>query len=287
MLEIWGRRSSSNVQALMWCVQEIQPEYVRRDAGFSYGMTDTDAFAAINPNRTVPVLRDEGALAFLRPEDQLVVWKVDRLGRSLREMLDTAHKLQEQVVRLRTLTEAIDTETSTGRLMFNFLGTIAEYFLDLNRERTIEGLKAAAARGRKGRRPRNLSEDDLTIARALLKDPSIPVAQIARRLDVSRATFYAYFPHARARSLSGALRLADLRGRICSRLPHPHRAACNMRHFYRLELVTGLFGVCGVVSHLGADRNLGTELGIGKCRNSAALDWFGKGANPCRASVQV
>ena len=117
-------------------------------------------------------------------------------------MLDTAHKLQDQGVRLRSLTEAVDTETPTGRLMFNFLGTIAEYFLDLNRERTLEGLKAAAARGRKGGRPRKLSEDDLAMARALLKDPGIPVAQIARRLNVSRATFYAYFPQARARNLS-------------------------------------------------------------------------------------
>lgn len=131
-----------------------------------------------------------------------MVWKVDRLGRSLREMLDTAHKLEAQGVRLRSLTEAVDTETPTGRLMFNFLGTIAEYFLDLNRERTLEGLKAAAARGRKGGRPRKLSEDDLVMARALLKDPSIPVAQIARRLGVSRATFYAYFPAARTRNLT-------------------------------------------------------------------------------------
>ena len=131
----------------------------------------------------------EAALAYLRPEDQLVVWKVDRLGRSLREMLETAHKLQAQGVKLRSLTEAVDTETPTGRLMFNFLGTIAEYFLDLNRERTLEGLKAAAARGRKGGRRRKLSEEDLAMARALLKDPSIPVAQIAKRLGVSRATF--------------------------------------------------------------------------------------------------
>ena len=66
----------------------------------------------------------EAALAYLRPEDQLVVWKVDRLGRSLREMLDTAHKLQVQGVKLRSLTEAIDTETPTGRLMFNFLESV-------------------------------------------------------------------------------------------------------------------------------------------------------------------
>ena len=144
----------------------------------------------------------EAALAFLRPEDQLVVWKVDRLGRSLREMLDTAHRLQEQGVKLRSLTEAVDTETPTGRLMFNFLGTIAEYFLDLNRERTLEGRRAAADRGRKGGRRRKLTEEDLAMARALLKDPSIPAAQVAKRLGVSRATFYAYFPGARTRSLS-------------------------------------------------------------------------------------
>ena len=142
----------------------------------------------------------EAALAYLRPEDQLVVWKVDRLGRSLREMLDTAHMLQNRGVKLRSLTEQVDTETATGRLMFNFLGTIAEYFLDLNRERTLEGLKAALARGRKGGRRRKLSEDDLAVARAMLRDPAIPVAAIARRLGVSRATFYAYFPAARSRA---------------------------------------------------------------------------------------
>ena len=146
----------------------------------------------------------EAALAFLRPEDQLVVWKVDRLGRSLREMLDTAHKLQEQEVKLRSLTEAIDTETPTGRLMFNFLGTIAEYFLDLSRERTLEGLKAALARGRKGGRKRKLGEDDLAVARAMLRDPTISVAQVAKRMGVSRTTFYAYFPSARRRSTGQA-----------------------------------------------------------------------------------
>src|SRR3954452_12268021 len=118
----------------------------------------------------------EAALAYLRPEDQLVVWKVDRLGRSLREMLDTAHMLPARGIKLRSLTEQVDTETATGRLMFNFLGTIAEYFLDLNRERTMEGLKAALARGRKGGRRRKLSKADEAVARAMLADPTIPVA---------------------------------------------------------------------------------------------------------------
>ncbi|BCH05733.1 resolvase (plasmid) [Mesorhizobium sp. 131-2-5] len=139
----------------------------------------------------------ESALAFLRPEDQLVVWKVDRLGRSLREMIETAHDLQARNTKVRSLTENIDTETANGRLMFNFLGTIAEYFLDLNRERTMEGLKAALARGRKGGRRRKLSEADMKKARAMLTDVEIPVADIAKHLGVSRTTFYAYFPAAR------------------------------------------------------------------------------------------
>ena len=79
----------------------------------------------------------------------------------------------------------------------NFLGTIAEYFLDLNRERTMEGLKAALARGRKGGRRRKVSAADEAVARAMLADPTIPVVAIAKRLGVSRATFYAYFPAAR------------------------------------------------------------------------------------------
>lgn len=142
----------------------------------------------------------EQALAYLRPEDQLVVWKIDRLGRSLREMLDTAHMLQERGVKLRSLTEQVDTETATGRMMFNFLGTIAEYFLDLNRERTMAGLKAAMARGRKGGRRRKLSEADIEAGRAMLAAGTISVAEIAKRLGVGRTAFYSYFPQARARS---------------------------------------------------------------------------------------
>lgn len=142
----------------------------------------------------------DAALAYLRAEDQLVVWKIDRLGRSLREMLDTAHMLQERGVKLRSLTEQVDTETATGRMMFNFLGTIAEYFLDLNRERTLAGLKAAVARGRKGGRPRKITEADLEAGRALLAAGTIPVAEIAKRLGVSRKTFYLYFPRARSQA---------------------------------------------------------------------------------------
>ena len=109
------------------------------------------------------------ALAFPHPEDQLVVWKVDRLGRSLREMFYIAQKLPRRCVKLRSLNEAVDTETSMGRLMVNFLGIVAEYILDLNRERT-EGLKAALNRRHEGSRQCKLSGNDLAVVRVMLKD---------------------------------------------------------------------------------------------------------------------
>lgn len=140
----------------------------------------------------------EAAIAYLRPADQLVVWKVDRLGRSLREMLETAHKLQDQGIKVISLTESIDTDTANGRMMFNMLGTIAEYFLDLNRERTMAGLKAALARGRKGGRRKKLSDEDLAVGRAMLADPTIPVSKVAERLGINRTSLYRYFPAARS-----------------------------------------------------------------------------------------
>ncbi|WP_108395906.1 recombinase family protein [Devosia submarina] len=140
----------------------------------------------------------DAALAYLRPTDQLAVWKVDRLGRSLREMLETAYKLQEANIKVISLTESIDTSTANGRMMFNMLGTIAEYFLDLNRERTVAGLRAALARGRKGGRRRKLSDDDVAAGRAMLADPTIPVSKVAERLGVGRQSLYRYFPAARA-----------------------------------------------------------------------------------------
>ena len=145
----------------------------------------------------------QAALAFLRPEDVLVVWKLDRLGRSLVEMMRTIDGLRRDGVRFQSLTEHFDSDTAHGRFALQMHGAMAEYFLDLNRERTMEGLKAALARGRKGGRPKRLSEADQAAGRALLKDPTIPVAEIATRLGISRPAFYRYFPAARARGGQG------------------------------------------------------------------------------------
>lgn len=140
----------------------------------------------------------ENALAFLRPEDILVVWKLDRLGRSLVEMMRTIDSLRTRDIHFQSLTEQFDSDTAHGRFALQMHGAMAEYFLDLNRERTMEGLKAALARGRKGGRPRKVTESDLEAARAMLKAGTIPVAEIAKRLGVSRKTLYTYLPAARA-----------------------------------------------------------------------------------------
>jgi DNA invertase Pin-like site-specific DNA recombinase len=150
----------------------------------------------------------EAALAFLRREDVLVVWKLDRLGRSLVEMMRTIDALRKDGVHFQSLTEKFDSATAHGRFALQMHGAMAEYFLDLNRERTMEGLKAALARGRKGGRPRKLSDADLAVARAMLTDATIPVAAIAKRLGVSRTTFYEYFPAARRRQIERQIEAA-------------------------------------------------------------------------------
>jgi DNA invertase Pin-like site-specific DNA recombinase len=140
----------------------------------------------------------QAALDFMRAGDTLVVWKLDRLARSLKQLIDTVEQLHERDIGLRSLTEAIDTGTSGGRLVFHVFGALAEFERSMLRERTEAGLRAAKARGRVGGRPRALSADDLIAARALLNDPDISVAQVARRLGVSPSTLYRHLPGGRS-----------------------------------------------------------------------------------------
>lgn len=138
------------------------------------------------------------ALDYMRPDDTLVVWKLDRLARSLRQLLDTVEVLHDRHMGLRSLTEAIDTSTPGGTLVFHLFGALAEFERAIIRERTRAGLEAARARGRTGGRPPALSAADKIAARALLKDPAITVADVAKRLQVSPATLYRYFPGGRS-----------------------------------------------------------------------------------------
>jgi DNA invertase Pin-like site-specific DNA recombinase len=126
----------------------------------------------------------------LRPGDTLVVWRLDRLGRSLRHLIETVTALQERKVGFRSLTENIDTTTSSGRLVFHLFGSLAEFERDLIRDRTMAGLTAARARGRTGGRPPVLTPDKLAIAKKMYNSREHTMEAIAAVVGVSRATLY-------------------------------------------------------------------------------------------------
>jgi len=131
------------------------------------------------------------ALAYLRSGDTLVVWKLDRLGRSLKHLITTITELQARGVAFRSVTEQIDTTTPGGKLIFHVFGALAEFERDLIRERTQAGLTAARARGRQGGRPRVLNTlAKIAMARALYDDPANAIDDICRTLHISRATLY-------------------------------------------------------------------------------------------------
>jgi DNA invertase Pin-like site-specific DNA recombinase len=138
--------------------------------------------------RDRPVL--EQVLDQLRPGDTLVVWKLDRLGRSLRHLVDTLTGLAGRGVGFRSLQEAIDTTTPGGKLVFHVSAALAEFERDLIRERTAAGLAAARARGRRGGRPSVLSGHRLQVAREMYASGQYTVSAIAKTLGVSRASIY-------------------------------------------------------------------------------------------------
>jgi DNA invertase Pin-like site-specific DNA recombinase len=135
------------------------------------------------------------ALQFVRTGDTLVVWRLDRLGRSLQHLIETVATLAQRRVGFKSLTENIDTLTGGGKLIFHVFGALAEFERDLIRERTQAGLLAARARGRLGGRPRSPALTDpkkLAIARSLYKDRRHTIADICSMLHVSRSTLYRY-----------------------------------------------------------------------------------------------
>ncbi len=140
----------------------------------------------------------KAALDYIRAGDTLVVWKLDRLARSMRQLIETVEDLQSRGIELRSLTESIDTATPGGRLVFHIFGALAEFERAVIRERTSAGLQAARERGKKGGRPRTLGPKDLAAAKALLADPAIRVEDVAARLKVSPATLYRYLPGGRS-----------------------------------------------------------------------------------------
>lgn len=138
------------------------------------------------------------ALEYMRKGDTLVVWKLDRLARSLKQLIETVERLDEAGVGFKSITESIDTTTPGGRLIFHIFGALAEFERSMIRERTMAGLSAARSNGRVGGRPRALSERDLAMATTLMANKQITVAQIASQLGVSAATLYRYLPGGRS-----------------------------------------------------------------------------------------
>jgi DNA invertase Pin-like site-specific DNA recombinase len=128
----------------------------------------------------------------LRPGDTLVVWRLDRLGRSLPHLIEIMNSLKERGVGFRSVTEGIDTTTPTGRLVFHIFGALAEFERDLLRERTHAGLAAARARGRKGGRPRVMSSDQVAVARQMVATTDFSLEVIAKTVGVSRRTLSRY-----------------------------------------------------------------------------------------------
>jgi DNA invertase Pin-like site-specific DNA recombinase len=138
-------------------------------------------------------------LQHLRRGDTLVVWKLDRLGRSIRHLIDTVGQLQERKVGFRSLQESIDTTTSGRKLVFHVFAALAEFERDLIRERIRAGLDAARARGKKGGRPPKLDQKKRAQSLTLHKDKSNTINAICRTLRIGRSTLYRYLAQSNPR----------------------------------------------------------------------------------------
>ena len=132
----------------------------------------------------------ERALEFMQEGDTLVVWKLDRLGRSLKHLIDIITLLNEKGMYFKSLQESIDTSSSGGKLIFHVFGALAEFERDMISERTIAGMAAAKERGRVGGRPRKLNENNRALALSLMEDKSYSAKDVCRTLGISKTTLY-------------------------------------------------------------------------------------------------
>src|SRR5918911_167374 len=132
------------------------------------------------------------AMEFMRPGDTLVVWKLDRLGRSLKHLIETVTLLQERGIGFKSLTEQIDTTTSGGKLIFHVFGALSGFERDIIRERTQAGLTAARARGRQGGRRKTLTPKQIALVKKLYADQTTPIGDICKSFNISRMTLWRY-----------------------------------------------------------------------------------------------
>ena len=132
------------------------------------------------------------ALNIARPGDTLVVWRLDRLSRSLQDLIESVTLLEARDVQLKSLHESIDTASSSGKLIFHLFGALAEFERNLIKERTLAGLQAARTRGRKGGRPPSLDAKNRKLAVELYNDKNYSVNQVCQMMGISKPTLYKY-----------------------------------------------------------------------------------------------
>jgi len=128
----------------------------------------------------------------LRHGDTLVVWRLDRLGRSLKDLIEWMNYLENEGISLKSLQESIDTSTATGKLVFHIFASMAEFERNLIKERTMAGLSAARARGRVGGRPKKMNEDKRKLAVRLYQEKHHSVDAICEMMGISKPTLYSY-----------------------------------------------------------------------------------------------
>ncbi len=161
---------------------------LQRDALTADGVERIFEDVGSGADRNRPQLR--AALEFARQGDQIVIYRLDRLARSTRDLLDLSDALRQRDIGLRSLSEALDTSTAAGGLLFGVLSVLASFEKDLLAERTRAGLAAARARGRLVGRPKKLNERDLVAAQAMLANGNITVREVAARMGVGVSTLY-------------------------------------------------------------------------------------------------
>jgi DNA invertase Pin-like site-specific DNA recombinase len=163
---------------------------LQRDALLQSGCTKI--FEEVARGTTAERTALNAALEYVRPDDTLVVWRLDRLGRSLRHLIHVVNTLHERGVGFQSLVEAIDTTTPTGQFFLHVTGAFAELERNLIRERTMAGLISARQRGRYGGRPKAIAPDTFAMALQLYEARITPVQRICQRLGIARRSFYRY-----------------------------------------------------------------------------------------------
>lgn len=168
---------------------------LQRDALLDAGVDSKRIYEDLSSGRKDdrPGLHD--CLKALQPGNTLVIWKLDRLGRDLKHLVNTVDELSQKNIGLKVLAGAgaqIDTTTANGRLIFGIFAALAEFEAELIRERTLAGLSAARARGRLGGRPRKMNRDTLIMAMAAMADKNANASDVAKTLGMTTTTLYAY-----------------------------------------------------------------------------------------------